>query len=716
MRDWTISQKGYAPQTHDHFAPVYTVGNGLICCRGFMEEQREGIAGLGGIYMAGAFGRASYTPWKGEGQELVNLPNLFRADITLNGERLKVSPGALMDFAEALNLREATFTRSYMYAPNGELLAEFSFLRFCSWADIRIVGQRVSVKPLKPGLDVKVVLSLDPDVTNLNEISAEPYPVQPGKKHWEVVSQENDTLTVRLDDPDKTELTFAQRVAERSPLVFEKLVSIGEARYSFDSFDAVLEAHKVAVAAFWDNADVVIEGDAEAQVALRYNILQLEQSRPRHVNSVSIGARGLTGEMYEGSVFWDTEIFMLPFFTMTNPEASKNLLMFRYHTLPESKAHAKANWFDGAMYGWQVNKYGVEQTPQGVGAYYSIHVVADVAFALLEYWNATGDDAFILKYGLEILIETARFWRSRVTKRADGQYDIMAVRGPNEYDVIVNNNLYTNMMARENFLLCERILRDFEGRYPKELAELTERLGFSPAEFDAWRDIGARLVLPYDEATGLWLEDDTWLRRKPVDMAKAKPTAKRIIDTAIPYEALPLYQITKQADVLHVMKNLPWRFTPEQIRTAFDYYLPKTAFDSSLSHSMFALMAARLGRAEEALRFFNSCAYLDIRNVQLNTISGLHFANFGGTWQAAVFGFGGVSVLEDVLEINPNLPPSWRKLAFRLRYRGALLCVDIGRDYITVSLLESNKAVALRLRGEDFILEDAGDIAEVGDV
>jgi LmbE family N-acetylglucosaminyl deacetylase len=195
-------------------------------------------------------------------------------------------------------------------------------------------------------------------------------------------------------------------------------------------------------------------------------------------------------------------------------------------------------------------------------------------------------------------------------------------------------------------------------------------------------------------------------------MAKAKPTSKRIIDTAVPYEALPFYQVTKQADVLHAMKNLPWHFTRKQIETAFDYYLPKTAFDSSLAYSMFALMAARLGRPETALAFFDKCINLDIRNVQLNTISGLHFANFGGSWQAAVFGFGGVEVLKDRLAVSPVLPDRWKKLSFRLRYKDALLGIEAAQGYTRVTLLSEGKGpVNIELAGQRFTLTRAGETA-----
>jgi kojibiose phosphorylase len=406
--------------------------------------------------------------------------------------------------------------------------------------------------------------------------------------------------------------------------------------------------------------------------------------------------------MYEGSVFWDTEIFMLPFFTMTDPVAARNLLMFRYNTLQEARLHAQDNWFKGAMYGWQVNAQGVEQTPQGVGAYYSIHVIADIAFAVLDYWHTAGDDSFMCTYGLEILIETARFWTSRVTLREDGLYDIIAVRGPNEYDVLVNNNLYTNLMARENLLCCRKIL------------PLSKESLVDSEEAALWLDIAEKLVLPYDTKQDLWLEDDAWLRRKPLDMQRAKPTAKRIIDTTIPYEALPFYQVTKQADVLHVMKNLPWHFTETQMQIAFDYYKPRTAFDSSLAYSMFALMAARLGRPEEALHFFDQCINLDIRNVQLNTISGLHFANFGGSWQAAVFGFGGVEIEPEQLTLSPHLPERWNRMAFKLKYKGALLGVETSRRSIQVTLLaDGGKSVDVQVRGQNFTLAKAGDTAEV---
>lgn len=747
MKNWELVRQGYDPDKHNHFAPVNTIGNGRVCCRGFMEEQQEGIAGLGGIYMAGVFGRAAYQPWKGEGQELVNVPNFLRVKIEVNGRALILCPEHMPDYKEVLDIKTGVLTRTYTYCEEGKKLAAFEFSRFASQANTHLVGQRIEITPLIDGLHIGASLEIDPNITNLNDISSEPYPVQPGKKHCRVIHQDADTLCVEVDGPNPSCLGFAVKAgAEGTTLkreenvlraeikksagecvVLKKLIAVSNPSKTPEEalaeiwnkisetpeFTDVFSDHQKAMEEFWARADVVIDGDEETQLSLRYNILQLAQSCPKHTGLLSIGARGLTGEMYEGSVFWDTEIFMLPFFSMTDPDAAKNLLMFRYHTLPEAKAHAAANYFAGAMYGWQVNADGVEQTPQGVGAYYSIHIVADVAFAILEYWNGTGDDEFMVACGLEILIETARFWASRVILREDGFYDINAVRGPNEYDVLVNNNLYTNLMARENFLLCQRMYTRIEKCFPERLKELVGRLDFSEAEMRQWQEIGRSLILPYEKRENLWLEDDAWQRRKPLDMAKAKPTAKRIIDTTIPYEALPFYQVTKQADVLHVMKNLPWHFTKEQIQIAFDYYKSKTAFDSSLAYSMFALMAARLGRPEEAMGYFNNCINLDICNVQLNTISGLHFANFGGSWQAAIFGFGGVTVMEDHIHVAPNLPKDWHKMTFKVCYRKALLAVMVSHEKVQVELLaEGDGPVCLKLDTVEFKLVRQGDQAE----
>ncbi len=741
MDSWTLVSKGYKKETLLHNAPVNTLGNGLVGCRGFFEEMQEGIAGLGGIYMARVLGRADYTPWAGTGRELVNLANFFWVHIRVNGEELAFEEENLQELETRLDLHEGSLHRQYMYVKNGQPLLRLEFFRFLSYANIYTAGQRLRLTALQEDIQIEACLGIRTDVTNLNLVSSEPWPVQPGRKQFEVLHQDPAGALIEIQEPDTIRLAFGQKVhcgldegqAMQQGLCFRFALAKGQTAEiekmlafalspedgmdvetalatrmeALPSFAEGLAAHQKAMAKRWEMADVELEGNEEDQLTLRYNLYQLMASCPEHTEYTSIGARGLTGEMYEGSIFWDTEIFMLPFFTLTRPAAARQLLRYRYHTLPKAREHAKSNWFEGAMYGWQVNPLGEEQTPPGVGAYYSVHVVADIAYAIMEYWHCTGDEAFMVQEGLEILIETSRFWASRVTQLENGQYEIIAVRGPNEYDVLVNNNLYTNLMARENMRICLKLLADLG----EKSQETQTRTGCSKAEKAHWQEICENLVLPRDERQNLWLEDDSYLRRKPLDMQRAKPGSKRIIDTTIPYEALPFYQVSKQADVLHAMKNLPWYFSKEEVETAYDYYLPRTAFDSSLSYSMFALMAARLGRMDTAESFFQKTATLDIQNLQLNTISGLHFANFGGTWQTAVFGFGGVSVLADRLCAQPHLPPRWQTLRFRLRYKGARLAFQFTHTRLQVILEEGEGPLPLRLDEQDFCLSAASPVA-----
>lgn len=729
MDCWTLYKNKYDESTHLHDAPINSLGNGLLGCRGFFEEQPQGIAALGGIYMAGAFGAAEGRPC-----ELVNIPNFFCVRIRVNGCLLVPQQEKMQDFETALDLHNGTLTRSYIYTDGKNPLVHLKFFRFLDTNNIFAACQHVEILPLAENLNVEVEFPIDTTVSNLNAVSCEPHPVQPGRHFFADTVQKADMAYVRIIGPDDIRLAFAQRVeyTHACPVeldnakcfrvtascgeaaVFKRQIAIAASHEDGEEVEAAasarlqelpppeqqLQQHCLVLHSMWEDADVQIDGDEESQLSMRYNIYQLMMSCPEHDERYSIGARGLTGEMYEGCIFWDTELFMLPFFTCVRPQAARRLLAYRYHTLEQARKNAKRHFFEGAMYGWQVDHRGVEQTPDGVGAFYAIHVIADIAFAILRYWNSTHDTDFMLRQGLEILLETSRFWASRVDKRPNGAYDILAVRGPNEYDVVVNNNLYTNMIARENMALCRRMVEFFEDTAPAELELVLKKTGIEKIEMDTWRQIEKGLILPYDEAMDLWLEDETYLRRRPLNVKTAKVNGKRIIDSTIPYEALPLYQVTKQSDVLLLMQLLPQYFTKKQQEIAYDYYMPRTAFDSSLSYSTAAVMAARLGRMDTAADYFKRTVNLDLHNVQLNTISGLHYANFGGSWQVAVFGFGGVSIDSNGITVEPHLPDGWNSLTFRMYQNGTRVQFTVTRDRVEAVWLEGKASVSLNLCGK----------------
>lgn len=714
--EWIYHLPTYQEERRSGIEPIFTLGNGYMSGRGFFEEETEGIFAQGGIYMAGVFGGARYTPWKGKGRELANTPNIFAVNIQVDGENVGVEHGRISEFQMDLHMDEGSLVRSYVWKSVKGGRVKIEFERFISVADIHLCGQKVRITPLDGDPEIRIRFWINPNVTNLNLVSSEPLPVQPGVKHLEIRYQKEDTVVTEINDYQEIQIAQRQIVSgenrerlksdviyrseagkcrEFSKLIYTatSLDSVGDPLdyvngkcEKSESYREVFFSHKRKWETKWRDADIRIEGNSEDQISLRYNLFQLMQAAPEHTSRQSIGARGLTGEMYEGCIFWDTEIFMLPFFTYSNPAESRRLLEFRYHTLEEAKEHARNNWFEGAMYPWQVSETGIEQTPQGVGAYYSIHVTADIAYAVLEYYNATADLDFMLHYGTEILIETARFWVSRAHKNTvTGEFDILAVRGPNEYDVIVNNNLYTNMMAQENINLAIKMIDYIRENERTQWQSIAEKTGFCDSEIPLWQEVMGKLTICYDREKDLYEEDDMYFQRVPLDMKKAKPTAKRIIDTTIPYEGLMLYQVSKQADVLHLMKNLHWKFTKEQKIKAWDYYVPKTCFDSSLAYSMHSVMAAQLGKTETAYSYFKTSANLDIQDVQLNTVSGLHFANFGGTWQAAVFGFAGIRVDKDGIILDPHLPDEWKKMSFGIWYQNIRIEFEITKEEVVVS-------------------------------
>ena len=737
--DWTISTEGFEPEKRQSRDALFTVGNGYMGIRGFFEEDAGAKIGNGGMYVSGIFGAGSYDAWEGRSRESFNIPHVFRLNVYINGNKLDGTTD-VTDCIQTLNIKEAVYTRQYNYQEIANIKTE----RFADRVCINRAAQRVNITAVEKPLDVVIEAVIDSDVCNLNLESCEPLPIQPGRNHIINRDIRDDVLKIYLDDDAKTSMSFCQKtyafvegkailgenfktdyaygtryscvlnVGEN--LNIEKLIYLftskdwdkGESGLSYfqqsnDSYESVLEKHIAEWEKRWQDADIEIDTDTNDKTAVRYDIFELMCACPEHTDRLSIGARGLTGEMYEGCVFWDNEIFQLPFFIYTNPSAARKLLLFRYHTLEAAKRHAKNNWFDGAMYPWQVSETGIEQTPYNVGAFYAIHIVADITYAVSQYCRITGDDSILFDGALEIVVETARFWASRADySERDGHYHIRAVRGPNEYDIFVNDNAYTNVMASENIKFALYAIDRIKQNYGNQSEKLLKKASVTKEECQKWQEIAKRIIICREG--DLVLEDAGYLERRPLDLKRAKPTDKRIIDSTMPYEALSLYQITKQSDTVTLMCLQPDLFSDIEKKKAYDFYEPRTAHDSSLSYAPYGLMAAKLGKKETAYDYFNRCAYLDIKDLKLNSVSGLHFANFGGTWQVIVFGFMGIEYIDGMLHISPNLPSKWQGIKTSLIYRGIKLNFAINNSCVTVSSDNIVSEVELCICGKNYIL------------
>lgn len=459
---------------------------------------------------------------------------------------------------------------------------------------------------------------------------------------------------------------------------------------------ALLEKHARAWERRWAASDVVIEGDPAAQEAMRFALYHLIAAANPHDERVSIPARALTGDAYMGHVFWDTEIFLLPFYTFTWPEAARALLMYRYHTLPAARDKAVQFGCQGALYAWQSAETGQEMTPtfdiRGDGHVVPIrcgmeehHISADIAYAVWQYWQATRDVGFFLEAGAEIVLETARFWASRAMPEEDGRYHIRGVIGPDEYHEGVDDNAYTNFMARWNLECGRQVARLLQARWPQRWAELRERLNISLDDLSFWHEVAAQLAIDRDPATGLLEQFTGFFQLEPVDLAAYEPRLAAM-DVLFGRERTQRSQIIKQADVVMLL-GLHWdRFAPEVREANFRFYEERCDHGSSLSPAMHALVAARLGDVALAERYFHEAAAIDLHDAMGNAAGGVHIAALGGLWQVAVFGFGGMTVEPRGLAFDPRLPEGWTAMRFPIRWRHRLILVCIERDPLTLTV------------------------------
>lgn len=430
---------------------------------------------------------------------------------------------------------------------------------------------------------------------------------------------------------------------------------------------------------FWQNSDIEISGDDSLNQAIHYNLFQLVSSTGRD-GKTNIPAKGLSGTGYEGHYFWDTEMYMSPFFAYTNPEIAKNLIKYRYSVLDESKKRARTLGVkEGALFSWRTIN-GQEASayyPAGTAQY---HIDADIAYAIDRYYKVTDDKEFMKNYGLELVLETARFWKnfgSYSEIHCKKRFCFFDVTGPDEYTALVNNNYYTNRMAKFNLLFAVDLIDEF----PKKAKEL----GVSAKERDQMANIAAAIFLPYDQIKGINQQDDSSFK-KPVWPFETTP--KENYPLLLHYHPLTIYryQVNKQADTL-LADFLFDDISHDQLVKEYDYYEKITTHDSSLSRSIFSALAARIGLKQKAYDYFMATAKTDLIDLQGNSADGLHVANLGGSWLTIVSGFGGLRVKDGLLTIDNHLPDQWDKLAIRIKYQGRLLEIVYRKDATEIHII-----------------------------
>jgi alpha,alpha-trehalose phosphorylase len=451
--------------------------------------------------------------------------------------------------------------------------------------------------------------------------------------------------------------------------------------------EAIREEQRTWLDRFWADSDIEIEGGEADQQAIRWNLFQLAQASAC-TNEQGIAAKGVTAGGYDGHYFWDTEIYVVPFLAYTNPDAARKLLRFRWHMLGAARQRASDLSQVGALYPWRTIS-GEEASAYYAAGTAQYHINAAVAQAIERYVVASGDFDFLAGEGAEILVETARLWEDLGfwANNGDRSFRIHRVTGPDEYTTVVNDNLYTNVMARFNMQYAARVVRWMTGARPGRHATLSRRTGLGADEVARWEEAAEAMYLPFDEVQGIHPQDDAFLELEPWDFDKTPADRYPLL---LNFHPLVIYrhQVLKQADVVLAMFLRGDQFDLEQKRRNFEYYDPITTGDSSLSACVQAIVAAEVGHREPAWRYFLHSLYLDLLDTHGNTVDGVHIANSGGAWAAIVYGFAGMRDSEQGLRFHPRLPDAWRSARIRLLRRGVRVELMLEPDRLTVRALE----------------------------
>ncbi|MBN9560019.1 MAG: glycoside hydrolase family 65 protein [Alphaproteobacteria bacterium] len=740
---WVLTHDGYSVLTESAVESRFAFGNGFLGMRAARSVSRgpTWTSWLGYIrwsswprcYLAGLFDIPNTDP---PVPALVPIADWCRVRVLLDDVPLLGHEGEILLGTRTLDMRRGALLSSWTHRTPADITVTARELRLLSLAD-RAAGlqlQRLSLD--RDGVEVRIEATF-----GLAGLGMEPLRLEDNLGAWRTEGTGKSVAmmgaaTLRLDGEQlRPERPFPLRSVWRWRSVagqvaeLDRLVAVARAdapdedpvpharaaleRSRSLGWRGVLAAHEAAWSARWTAGGVEIEGDDELQRAVRFAVYHLTSAANPEDERVSIGARGLTGDAYFGHVFWDTEIYLLPFYTATWPEAARSLLMYRFHTLSGARAKAARSGYKGALYAWESADTGVETTPESVlgsdGKPVEIltgkmehHISADVAYAVWQYWQATGDDDFFVRAGAEIVLETARFWASRAVPESDGRRHIRHVIGPDEYHEDVDDNAFTNMMARWNLARGLETVEMLRSRWPGRAAALEEKLELGSEELADWRDATERMATGLDPASGLYEQFAGFHALEALDVA-AYAHHKVPIDVVIGRERTQGAQVVKQADVVALIALLPEAFPGAMAKINFHHYEPRCAHGSSLSAAMHALVAARLGNPEIALRYLRETAALDL-DPDPNSAGGIRIAGLGGLWQAVVLGFGGIDLTGEAPRIDPHLPPGWQSLSFRICWRGRRIAVRVTGDTVGVGLV-SGGAMEIVIAGKTCELE-----------
>lgn len=752
VNPWQVVEEGFHPEASRVSESIFALGNEYMGVRGYFEEGYSGEQ-LIGSYFNGFFEEvpvcrpAAYKGLIDHARFMVNTVDWLFTRIELDGEILDIARSKVKNFKRTLDLKTGTLNREFIWESVSGKRLKLSFRRLISMVRANLGGQEITFTPLNFSGPVQVQTGLDFSPVHAEQNRNFWHCPRKGVENGVIAilgktdnlghqlfsgfslatSAEQQTGLLEREKYIGVELVLNLQTGQSETV--EKIVtnytdqnpaSTGDevwrqglrraSQHRALSFEAAWAEHAAYWEDIWQDLDILIEGDPENQQGIRFCLFQLHQTLHGANPGANIGAKGLTGEAYNGHTFWDTETYCLPFYIFNNPQAARNLLEFRYRTLPQAIARAKELDCVGAYYPIATID-GTESCGLWQHASLQLQVGSAVAYGIRHYARICGDRDFLFNQGIEMLIEISRFYASRGqwTPRT-GEYGFYGVMGPDEFHMMVHNNCYLNFMAKKTFEFTLETLQTMADKVPQLRAAVEKKTALKPGEPEAWAKMAARMRLPQNKAIDLYEQHDGYF-----DLPHLDPEAIPVTDFPLyqhwAYDRIYRYDLLKQPDVLMFIFLYNQEFSTAVKRVNYDYYEPRCLHESSLSPSIHSILGIELGYYAQAAEFFQFATRLDLDNYNRNTDQGLHTTSIAAAWMNIVYGFGGLRSDGPFLTFYPRIPGQWQSYQFRLRYQGAIIRVRVDQKAVEFQLTPrspGNADVRIGVYGKEYWLDPAG--------
>lgn len=723
--EWKLIEKGFNPNYGEVAESVFSLGNEFMGVRGYFDEGYSGKKLIGsyfnGVYEKTKTDRGHYKGIIDFSEYMVNSVDWLYTRITLDGEQLDLAEAKIKDFSRELDFKTGLLKRSFVWITNSGKETEISFERLVSMTDVHYAGQKITFKALNYDGDIQVVSGLDFTTIHQGQkrnmwkelekegsaeegkLSIKARTIHTKQQVWSNCLIKVDSKKATLVEEDKKiAIEYTVSLKKKKATTLTKAVSNYAKEFNeevkFVSFNNLEKRNVEWWADTWNRSDIVIEGDAENQQGIRFCIFQMFQTYHGAVKGTNIGAKGLTGEAYNGNAFWDTETYCLPFFLFNDQEAAKNLLYFRYKTLDEARERAKALDCKGAFYPIATIS-GKECCNLWQHASLQLQASTGVAYGVWVYEKMFEDMDFLKEYGLEMLVEVSRMLATRGEYSQDGKYGYYCVMGPDEFQMMVNNNCYTNYMGKFSIDYTLDVIKRVKAADPAAYKKVVKKLGLEDTEIKEWKNISKKMYIPYDKKTKLYEQHEGFFSLPHIDVDKI-PVTDFPLYSHWSYDRIYRNDMVKQPDVLMFMLLFNSSFSLEELEANYDYYEPRCIHESSLSPSVHSILAAQLKKHDEAYKFFEFATRMDIDNYNRNTREGLHTTSIAAAWMNIIYGFGGLRSDGDMLTLEPCIPKQWKKYSFKITYKGAVIDVCVTSKSVTISSTNENEVV-IKVYGQE---------------